>query len=575
MKYFICVLSVFLSLFSINSQAQLAFCTGNSGPSIFTEDFGVGSDYGPQLSSTVTTYNFVANSGPQDGEYTVGSNTFSYGWNLPSDHTPGDTDGKCLIVNASFTSGEFYKTPISGLCENTTYEFSAWLINILPLSGCGGAGIPVNVKFEIWDITDTNLLMSGDTGEIQGMTTPTWQQYGLVFQTLSGQTSVILKMINNGIGGCGNDLAIDDIAFSTCGDFISVLDAENSSQLEICENEIPYNLQLNATPDFSVFDTHFYQWEQSADGIVWADISGEMNQTINLSVTSSGFYRAKVAEDAVNLGNSQCIVLSDEFEIVINESPDAPISEGDLNFDCDLNEAIVSVTVPNGISVNWYSSEVNGNLLQSNSLTYSVDFQGDYYAEAFNATTGCTSSTRTRVSVNLEEITIPISNGDVGLNCATNEALLTVTVPDGIVVNWYDSPVGGSLLLTNSTSYTVTQFGVYYAEAVDPNTGCVSSTRVPIIVSTFIQSSDCIIPQGISPGVSPGQNDTFDLSNFNVKRIEIFNRYGTLVYSKDNYVNEWYGQTNRGEELPVGTYYYTMTFEGGAKTKSSWVYLNR
>ena len=75
--------------------------------------------------------------------------------------------------------------------------------------------------------------------------------------------------------------------------------------------------------------------------------------------------------------------------------------------------------------------------------------------------------------------------------------------------------------------------------------------------------------------MSPGQNDRFDLSSFNVVKLEIFNRNGTLVYSKNNYVDEWEGQTNDGEELPVGTYFYTVIYEGGAKQKSAWVYINR
>ncbi|RED37898.1 gliding motility-associated-like protein/predicted secreted protein (Por secretion system target), partial [Winogradskyella eximia] len=82
-------------------------------------------------------------------------------------------------------------------------------------------------------------------------------------------------------------------------------------------------------------------------------------------------------------------------------------------------------------------------------------------------------------------------------------------------------------------------------------------------------------PEGISPGVSPGQNDNFDLRSFNVTKLEIFNRNGTLVYSKKNYTNEWVGQTNDGDELPVGTYFYTVIYEGGAKTKSAWVYINK
>ncbi len=82
------------------------------------------------------------------------------------------------------------------------------------------------------------------------------------------------------------------------------------------------------------------------------------------------------------------------------------------------------------------------------------------------------------------------------------------------------------------------------------------------------------VPQGISPN-GDNLNDTFDLSDFNVVRIEIFNRLGRMVYSKDNYTNEWHGQTNKGDELPVGTYFYTLVYDGGAKKMSSWVYVNR
>nr|WP_321233660.1 gliding motility-associated C-terminal domain-containing protein [uncultured Psychroserpens sp.] len=576
-KYFnnlnvIIIFSIFFS--SEIGHAQLGFCQGNSGDPIFIEDFGTGTDYGPQLPIGTTTYNFVGFDGPQDGQYTIGSSTFAYGWNMPSDHTVGDTDGKALIVNVSFTPGEFYSTAINGLCENTTYEFSSWLLNILPSSGCSGNGIPVNVRFEIWDITDTNVLASGDTGDIFGSATPIWQQYGLVFQTLSGQTSVILKMINNGVGGCGNDLAIDDIAFSTCGDFISVTDEDDNVQVDICENEIPFDLLLTAIPDFSVYNSHFYQWQESTDGIIWTDILGENGETINLSVSASMFYRTKVAEDAINLSNDQCISLSDIFEVTFNLSPEAPISDGDISFNCNLNEAVLSVTVPAGISVNWYDAPTDGNLLEQNSNSYIAVTDGVYYAEAIDELTGCTSLIRTAVSAIILNPDAPIGSIDVGINCEINEVELMVSVPIGISVNWYDAAVNGNLLLSNSLSMIVTELGTYHAEAINEITGCVSLNRTAINVLAELQTGNCIIPQGISPGVSPGLNDTFDLSGFAVSKLEIFNRYGTLVYSKRDYTNEWYGQTNKGDELPVGTYFYTMEYQNGSR-RSAWVYINR
>jgi len=87
---------------------------------------------------------------------------------------------------------------------------------------------------------------------------------------------------------------------------------------------------------------------------------------------------------------------------------------------------------------------------------------------------------------------------------------------------------------------------------------------------------ECLIPQGISPN-NDGLNDKFDLSCFNVTKLEIFNRNGTLVYSKENYTDEWFGQTNKGDNLPVGTYFYTMIYEeaGVVKRHSAWVYISR
>jgi gliding motility-associated-like protein len=322
----IIIFSIFFSTETV--FAQLGFCQGNSGDPIFEETFGAGTGYGPQLAAGISTYAFVGFNGPQDGEYTVGSNTFAYGWNMPSDHTPGDTNGKALLVNASFTTGEFYTIPINGLCENTTYEFSSWLLNILPSSGCGGNGIPVNVRFQIWDVTNTNLLATGDTGNIFSSGTPNWQQYGLVFQTVPGQTAVILKMINNGSGGCGNDLAIDDIVFKSCGDFIDVTNSDGNNSDDDCITSTPYSTILTAIPDNTVFSSHFYQWQESIDAIFWTDLPDEINDTLAVSgVITTSYYRVKVAEFASNLSNNDCNTFSNVFEIIITQAPTQPTLE--------------------------------------------------------------------------------------------------------------------------------------------------------------------------------------------------------------------------------------------------------
>ena len=97
--------------------------------------------------------------------------------------------------------------------------------------------------------------------------------------------------------------------------------------------------------------------------------------------------------------------------------------------------------------------------------------------------------------------------------------------------------------------------------------GC-EETRQVTVFNAF-----CGIPKGISPN-NDGLNDSFDLTGLGVESISIFNRYGRQIYSKNNYLNEWYGQSDNGHELPDGTYYYLLNKSDG-KQVTGWVYINR
>lgn len=91
--------------------------------------------------------------------------------------------------------------------------------------------------------------------------------------------------------------------------------------------------------------------------------------------------------------------------------------------------------------------------------------------------------------------------------------------------------------------------------------------------SITVSNIACQIQKGISPN-NDGKNDSFDLSMFNVKELNIFNRYGTEVYNFKSYVDQWYGQSNSGSELPDGTYFYVIHTQEGDK-KTGWIYINR
>ena len=83
----------------------------------------------------------------------------------------------------------------------------------------------------------------------------------------------------------------------------------------------------------------------------------------------------------------------------------------------------------------------------------------------------------------------------------------------------------------------------------------------------------CVIQKGISAN-NDGLNDSFDLRGFNVRNLSIFNRYGMKVYSKGNYTDQWKGQSDGGDELPDGTYYFVIERDNG-ENRTGWIYINR
>lgn len=110
------------------------------------------------------------------------------------------------------------------------------------------------------------------------------------------------------------------------------------------------------------------------------------------------------------------------------------------------------------------------------------------------------------------------------------------------------------------------QTGTYSVQVTNSN-GCVVQKSIEINC-TF-----CGIPKGVSAN-DDGDNDNFDLSCIDhIRNVKIYNRYGILIFEKENYTNEWKGYDKNEQLLPTGTYYYLITLEDG-EAKSGWVYLN-
>ncbi|SCY28909.1 T9SS type B sorting domain-containing protein [Flavobacterium caeni] len=452
------------------NHAQLGFCGGSLGEPIFTENFGNGMTYGPALPAGTTTYPFVTGA-PQDGFYTLYYHSNQYStWHYSLDHTPDETNGpngKMLLMNAHVgTSGDFYKRTVSGLCVNTTFQFSAWLMNVYNpnTNYCGAGQIPINVRFEIWDATETTLLGSGNTGNIMGTPTPVWQQFALVFTT-SSDTSVVLKMKNNGLGGCGNDLTIDDISFAACGELTTV--SSPSVVGDTFSSCNPASVTLNANT--SGVTPYVYQWQTSTDAINWTDLPGANGAAYTTpTLSTQTYYRVRAAQDLANLGNPFCSTTSNFFTVSFLPAPMAPASNGNQTICSDQAIPSLSVSALPGAGVDWYDAPTGGNLLLANSLYYTPSSAGTFYAQSYNLASGCLASTRTPVSLTI--VTLP--NASVSAPaavCSGSTALVVFTgTPHAIVTYTVDGGAPQTLTLdasgtanlptaalTANTSYTL------------------------------------------------------------------------------------------------------------------------
>ena len=81
----------------------------------------------------------------------------------------------------------------------------------------------------------------------------------------------------------------------------------------------------------------------------------------------------------------------------------------------------------------------------------------------------------------------------------------------------------------------------------------------------------CYVPKGISPN-GDGKNDYFEiecLESLNVSaRLQVYNRWGQMVYANESYNNDWNG-TYDGKNLASGTYFFSLTVLGESEALAS------
>jgi gliding motility-associated-like protein len=294
----------------------------------------------------------------------------------------------------------------------------------------------------------------------------------------------------------------------------------------------------------------------------WSEITSSNMLTNNLwdsSTVPFGTYRFNyTVAGACNLTDDASII------ITIKEIPQIPVASADpiicetqdLNlFATAVTNAIYHWVGPNGFTSNDQNPTINS-ISASQNGTYTVYVTGN----------GCQSG-----NSDVDVLVNPLPSFTLNQDCVNSEYQVWFTKLDEASFDETNSTfswTGPNNFASNEQTIIITgeETGTY-SLTVTNQFGC-EKTNVIVVVRT-----NCFIPNVITPN-NDDTNESFDLSGFDVIKLEIYSRWGRKVYEKNSYLNEWHGQNMNGGQLPDSTYYYIIKL-ATEETKTGWIFLNR
>jgi len=264
-----------------------------------------------------------------DGEYAVVKNSCDGGWwcgfawspQRVNEHT-GDGGG-ALLVNATGNTSQitaaFYRRELTGLCENSVYEFSAYYVSL----GVNDQ-TKASLTFEIFaggtltgggtriDFTNT-----GEIPNVSGGQLPVWRYTSIPFSTVGYPvgTTFYVQIRNNQAGGMGNDLMIDDIVVTKCMPTLYLYEEGTThTSISVCSSD-PVRTSVELTTSVinvisSGTGTVYAQLMKSTNQTTWTAVGPTQTlsgTTLTFSIippaTGTDYYMVKLSNDPVRAAN--------------------------------------------------------------------------------------------------------------------------------------------------------------------------------------------------------------------------------------------------------------------------------
>lgn len=392
-----------------------------------------------------------------------------------------------------------------GFIRSNTEDF---VVNILTKKGNEGSFI-LNGK--------NTLLTAGDFSVISG--NPDWVYASKAF-SISQLPALKANLISNASGYF--HLSIMSGATDTgfrYGYFSDFGFVDLGPDAEICAG-VPFELSAGIQKDS-------YQWKPN----------GETASSI--FVKDVGTYSVIVKKDTCTYYDTVSISYSPyQGDIITSKNNDTTCANVPLTI--QTSSVYQQIT--------WSTGEVSPTITVTQPNTYNVAGYNNY---------GCLTYDLINITV------LPIPTGSIGFSPINEEVfcsadLINLYAPPGYEsYQWFN---GDTIQQIQIPKIETGLYGVLVADTF----GCKAAMFLEIDCSTYIETYNLITPNG------DGLNDFFKVKGLlkNTYALKIYNSWGSLVYSNDNYNNVW-----NAEPLEDGVYYFSMIHYKGKRNISGWLHV--
>jgi gliding motility-associated-like protein len=154
-------------------------------------------------------------------------------------------------------------------------------------------------------------------------------------------------------------------------------------------------------------------------------------------------------------------------------------------------------------------------------------------------------------------------DGRASIDLVTSASSIAGYGTDSVTISVTISPNGFSGNIDNIADLSATtKWGIIQRQSIDTVRSGGRLTGTGVANRFIIPKEKIIIPEAFSPN-GDGFNDYFEILHPTSTAIalSIYNRWGNVVYKKEDYQNDWRGKgigNFLGQEMPEGTYYYII-----------------